>query len=282
MLRSPDYWEAAWHDGAVRQAQARLAGAAVVVLIGAALGAAAALPRGHSPPGGHRGGRTVAAPAGAAPAGTATASSSTAPRVAGPPPSLIAMLRSPEGWSRRPGGPVAGRLSGHNPFGQPQVLAVVGRPSPGGWVEVELPVRPNGSLGWIALHDVTLTETGYRVTVDLATRRVTVTDGTRVVLSTPAAVGTPSTPTPSGHTYLWELVRPGDPSGPYGPYIFGLAMFSDAYATFNGGDAQIGMHGQDEPGSIGRAASHGCIRLPNPVISRLAAMLPLGTPVTIR
>jgi lipoprotein-anchoring transpeptidase ErfK/SrfK len=95
------------------------------------------------------------------------------------------------------------------------------------------------------------------------------------------AVGQQSTPTPADSTYLWELVRPDDPQGAYGPYIFGLAEYSDAYSVFNGGDAQIGIHGQDEPWSIGQAASNGCIRLPNDVITELAGMLPLGTPVTI-
>jgi lipoprotein-anchoring transpeptidase ErfK/SrfK len=60
-----------------------------------------------------------------------------------------------------------------------------------------------------------------------------------------------------------------------------LALFSNAYSVFNGGDAQIGLHGQDEPWSIGHPVSHGCVRVANNVISKLAAMLPLGTPVTI-
>lgn len=158
---------------------------------------------------------------------------------------------------------------------------MVGQPDSSGWTQVELPIRPNGSVGWVPTAAVTLTATTYRVVVDRAADTVTVFDGADQVLQVPAAVGKPSTPTPPGNTYLWELIRPDNPNGAYGPYIFGLAMFSDAYSTFNGGDAQIGIHGQDEPWSVGHPVSHGCVRVDNPVITQLAGMLPLGTPVTI-
>ena len=80
---------------------------------------------------------------------------------------------------------------------------------------------------------------------------------------------------------MWELVQPGNPTGDYGPYIFGLAEFSDAYATFNGGDAQIAIHGTDQPWVVGGYASHGCVRLTNPEITKLATQVPAGTPVDI-
>jgi lipoprotein-anchoring transpeptidase ErfK/SrfK len=197
----------------------------------------------------------------------------------GPPLALIATLSGATAYTTAPGEAPSGSLAATNPFGQKQVLAVIDRVP--GWLEVELPVRPNGSEGWIPAATASLTETSYRVAINLESRVLTVSDAGRMVLSTPVAVGQPSTPTPAGHTYLWELIRPDNPYGAYGPYIFGLAWFSDAYSVFNGGDAQIGIHGQDEPWSIGQAASHGCVRLPNDVISRLASLLPLGTPVTI-
>ena len=199
-----------------------------------------------------------------------------------PAPTLIATLTRPADYRSAPGGPVAGHLPANNPFGTPEVLAVIGRAGADwSWLRVELPVRPNGSTGWIQASDATLTQTSYRVEVDVAARRLTVTKAGRVVLTTPVAVGRPTTPTPPDQTYLWELIQPDHPDGPYGPYIFGLAEFSDSYSVFNGGDAQIGIHGQDEPWSIGSAASHGCVRTPNDVITRLAGLLPLGTPVSI-
>lgn len=196
---------------------------------------------------------------------------------------MIATLSAPTPYSTAPGGPAVGTLPAANPFGAPEVLAVTGSrgEGPAAWLHVELPVRPNGSTGWIPAGHASLTQTWYRVVVSLAARTLTVTDAGRPVLTTPVAVGAVRTATPAGSTYLWELVRPDDPKGPYGPYIFGLAEYSDAYSVFNGGDAQIGIHGQDEPWSIGQAASNGCIRLPNDVIAQLAEMLPLGTPVEI-
>jgi lipoprotein-anchoring transpeptidase ErfK/SrfK len=198
-----------------------------------------------------------------------------------PPATLIATLKASTTYSGRPGGPVIGTLPAVNPFGSAEVLAVVGSPDAAGWVQVELPIRPNGSRGWIRTAGVVFSQTSYQVVVNVQADAVTVTDAGHLVLTTPAAVGKPSTPTPVGHTYLWELIRPDNPDGAYGPYIFGLALFSDTYAVFNGGDAQIGIHGQDEPSSVGHPESHGCVRLGNDVISRLAGMLPLGTPVTI-
>lgn len=200
-----------------------------------------------------------------------------------PPPSIIATLAAATPYSTVAGGPAVGTLPATNPFGQAEVLAVTGEEGdgPAAWLHVELPIRPNGSTGWIPVAAAKLTRTGYRVAVSLSARTLTVTEGGAPVLTTPVAVGKSSTPTPPDSTYLWELIRPPDPKGPYGPYIFGLAEYSDAYAVFNGGDAQIGIHGQDEPWSIGYAASNGCVRLPNDVITKLATMLPLGTPVQI-
>jgi lipoprotein-anchoring transpeptidase ErfK/SrfK len=176
---------------------------------------------------------------------------------------------------------VAGTLSAANPFGGPQTVAVVGAPDRGGWLHVELPVRPNGSTGWIPAASAHLTWTPYSIDVSLSARTLTVWRGSQVVLRSPVAVGAARTPTPPDHTYVWELVEPDNPAGSYGPYIFGLAEFSDAFTVFNGGDAQIGIHGSDEPWSIGQAASNGCVRLPNDVVSRMVGVLSLGTPVAI-
>jgi lipoprotein-anchoring transpeptidase ErfK/SrfK len=206
-----------------------------------------------------------------------------APNDAAPVPTTgwIATLHRPTGWSRRPGGPVAGTLTADNPYGTPMVLAVLGAPRRDGWAEVDLPQRPDGSTGWIRWTGVELHRTTYRVAVHLRTHRLVVFDNGRPVSSTPVAVGAAATPTPTGKTYLWELIRPEDPTGPYGPYILGLAMYSKALVTFGGGEAQIAIHGNDDPSSIGRDASNGCIRVPNRVVTDFTTRLPLGTPVAI-
>lgn len=265
----------AWHHGLVhRRGSIWLSCGLAVALAGAGAGGYA-LSSGGAP---HEGGKGRAVAA-VAPMPVVVVAKP-APKPSGPRPTLIATLAAPTAYSSVPGGAQVAVLPATNPFGTAEVLAVLGQ-ADAGWLHVELPVRPNGSAGWIRAAGVTLSETSYHVLVNREADSVTVTDAGRVVVSTPAAVGKPSTPTPSGPTYLWELVRPDDPDGAYGPYIFGLAMFSDAYSVFNGGDAQIGLHGQDEPSSVGHPVSHGCVRVGNNVISELAAMLPLGTPVTI-
>jgi lipoprotein-anchoring transpeptidase ErfK/SrfK len=98
----------------------------------------------------------------------------------------------------------------------------------------------------------------------------------------PVAVGKPSTPTPNGQFFAVELLDTGNPGGAYGPFAFTLSAYSNVYQTFGSGDGAVGMHGTNEYSSVGQSASHGCVRLHNDAIERLANLLPLGTPVFIR
>ncbi|MGF1600121.1 MAG: L,D-transpeptidase [Acidimicrobiales bacterium] len=175
---------------------------------------------------------------------------------------------------------VVARLAHPRPLGGPLVLVVVG-PLDGPWLEVELPIRPNGSTGWISVDDVTLSRNPYRIDIDVDTHRLLVTDDGRVVLETMVAIGTGATPTPLGSFYLTELVQPPDPTGPYGTYAYGLSGYSETLESFNGGDGVVGIHGTDEPGSLGTDVSHGCVRVANDTIEQMASFLPLGTRVVI-
>jgi lipoprotein-anchoring transpeptidase ErfK/SrfK len=148
------------------------------------------------------------------------------------------------------------------------------------WLKVQLPTRPNGSTGWVQAKDVQTRTNDMVVNVDLGAKTVTVQKGDQVVAQTPVAIGTDDTPTPKGTFYISDFVKT-DPKGDYGPFAFGLSGHSDKLTEFAGGDGQIGVHGTNDPSSIGKAASHGCVRLPNDVITKLATMVPLGTPVII-
>lgn len=149
------------------------------------------------------------------------------------------------------------------------------------WVHVYLPQRPNGSTGWIRASDTTLLRDAYRVTIDLASHRLVVERNARPVMEARIGVGTAVTPTPTGTYYLVELLKQPYASGPYGPYAFGTSAFSPTLTSFGGGPGQIGIHGTNDPAGIGSDVSHGCIRLTNADIVRLAHTLPLGTPVRI-
>jgi lipoprotein-anchoring transpeptidase ErfK/SrfK len=78
-----------------------------------------------------------------------------------------------------------------------------------------------------------------------------------------------------------QRLLPRDTSGPYGPAAIGVSAFSNVLTGWTQG-GPIAIHGTNEPSSIGRAASNGCIRAPNDVVRRLFGMALAGTPVIIR
>jgi lipoprotein-anchoring transpeptidase ErfK/SrfK len=149
------------------------------------------------------------------------------------------------------------------------------------WLEVYVPVRPNGTTGWVRPGAVRLTTDPFSVEVRLGAHRIVVREGDRVIDSEPVGVGRSVVPTPVGRYFIVELLKQPDPNGPYGPYAFGLSAFSDVYQSFGGGPGSIGLHGTNEPWLLGHDVSHGCVRMSNAGIRKLAGLLPLGTPVAI-
>lgn len=149
------------------------------------------------------------------------------------------------------------------------------------WVEVYLPMRPNGSSGWVKRTDVELLSNPYRIKADLGNFTLTVLNGGEVMKEIPIAVAAGNTPTPGGLYYITELVQTPDPGGVYGPYAYGLSGFSEVHQTFNGGPGQLGIHGTNQPQYIGQQVSNGCIRMANADITELSKILPLGVPVEV-
>jgi lipoprotein-anchoring transpeptidase ErfK/SrfK len=170
-------------------------------------------------------------------------------------------------------------LASPNPYGFRRIL-LVKRALPD-WLDVYLPQRPNGSTGWVRRADVLIVPDPYLLRIDLRRHRLTLLRRGVVVDRGRIGVGRAVTPTPSGVYFLTELFRLTDPGGPYGPYGFGLSAYSNVLHEFAGADGQIGIHGTNDPAGIGSDVSHGCIRVANSEITRLARLLPLGTPVHI-
>ena len=173
------------------------------------------------------------------------------------------------------------RLSKFDSTGTRRVL-LVRETRPPNWVHVYLPLRPNGSHGWIRARAVKLLWNTWRIEVRLRAHRIYVWRGKRLFLHAKVVVGKPSTPTPVGTYFIVNLLKPPDPTGDYGPYAYDLSAHSNVFKTFAGGDGHVAIHGTNAPWLLGQSVSHGCIRVSNAVIRRLAHVLPLGTPVLIR
>jgi lipoprotein-anchoring transpeptidase ErfK/SrfK len=162
----------------------------------------------------------------------------------------------------------------------PQVFLVQDRKPD--WVQVVLPVRPNGTTGWVRARDVRLTPNRFHIVVALGAHQITVYDGDNVLVQEPVATGTSDTPTPTGKYYLRVLLKAPNPNTVYGPYAYGLSAHSDVLTQFNGGDGEVGIHGNNDASVLGKSVTHGCVRMSNDGITRLAGILPLGTPVDIQ
>ena len=151
----------------------------------------------------------------------------------------------------------------------------------GDWTRVLLPVRPNGSTGWVHSSDLQVTPNLFHVRVELGAHTITVTQGFDVLYTGPVAIGAPDTPTPTGDYYVRVKIKAIDPTTAYGPYAWGLSSHSDVLESFNGGDGEIGIHGNNDASVLGQDVSHGCIRMDNAAITDLTTKIPLGTPVQV-
>jgi len=149
------------------------------------------------------------------------------------------------------------------------------------WALAELTVLPNGRTGWIPRRDLSVyhvVET--RLVVDRARLALTLYRAGRRVFHAAVGIGTRGAPTPRGTFYVRErLTRFGDPF--YGPIAFGTSARSPTLTDWPGGGI-VGIHGTNRPDLVPGRISHGCVRLRNSDIVRLARLLPLGTPVEIR
>ena len=152
------------------------------------------------------------------------------------------------------------------------------------WLRVLLPQRPNGTSAWIDSNLVRLTRTPWRIDVSLPARTVSLLRDGRIQDSWSAVIGKPSTPTPPGLYAIYERVRQPNPNDFLGTWALLLTAFSPVLQNFDGGPGQVAIHGRGGASlldPLGSARSHGCIRLDNSAVDRLAADVTEGTPVQI-
>ena len=195
---------------------------------------------------------------------------------------LVAMMTSETDVydNPTPGGELLVTLPETTILGTETVLVILEGPFDG-WAKVMLPMRPNGSEGWVQTDNARIYVVEGQVVVDLSERVLTYYLDGEEVLTTEIAVGTSRNPTPVGEYFVTDNVTLANPNSPWGPHALGLSARSETITEYNGGDGIIGIHGTNKPGSIGNAASLGCVRLPNDVITQLHEMIPIGTPVVI-
>jgi lipoprotein-anchoring transpeptidase ErfK/SrfK len=108
----------------------------------------------------------------------------------------------------------------------------------------------------------------YRIVIDRNTRMLHLLDQDAVVHSYPVAVGRIALQTPSGKYIIINKVP--YPGGPFGALWMGLSK------------PHYGIHGTNDPSSIGHMVSHGCIRMYNEDVLALSKLVSIGTSVTIR
>lgn len=147
------------------------------------------------------------------------------------------------------------------------------------WIQIRVPGRPNGRTGWVPRY--TLSEfyvVRHQLTIDRDAFRATLYKKGRRIWTARIGHGSPSTPTPTGRFIIRERLKAL--GGIYGPWAFGTSAYAPGLTDWPGGGV-IGIHGTNQPSLIPGRPSHGCIRVRNRKISRLARIMPVGTPLLI-
>jgi hypothetical protein len=179
--------------------------------------------------------------------------------------------------------PVVARLETRTPEDTTNIVLALGdRVDRTGrlWIEARLPVLPNGTKAWIprsALGGNHFVRT--RLVVDLHRFTATLFRDGRRIFRARVGVGKPNWPTPRGDFYIRNKLT-SFRSAVYGPLAFGTSARSSTLTDWPAGGF-IGIHGTNEPELLPGRVSHGCIRMRNADIVRLARLMPFGTPLTI-
>jgi hypothetical protein len=168
-----------------------------------------------------------------------------------------------------------------NPMGQlaPLLIDAATRRNGVEWLEVLLPLRPNGTSAWVKADDAEIRKREERIEVDLSRRVLRHYVGDDLANSFRVGVGSEQYPTGVGRFYIWVKVPYENPNNPYGIMALGLSGFSPVLSDWPG-QGRMAVHGTPYASNRGQAVSHGCVRIYNDDMQALLD-LPLGTPVEI-
>jgi lipoprotein-anchoring transpeptidase ErfK/SrfK len=148
-----------------------------------------------------------------------------------------------------------------------------GRP----WLKIEVPMRPNGQLGWVPATTVDVHPVTLRIVVHRSGRRLELFRGDDLLYRTTVAVGRPGMETPVGRFYVQAAFRPAD------SFLGSFAFETSAYSKLTDwpGGGVVGIHGTNLPSLLGQAVSHGCVRMSNTAALVLKRYVRPGTPIAI-
>jgi lipoprotein-anchoring transpeptidase ErfK/SrfK len=209
-------------------------------------------------------------------------SSASAGRVSRPAPGrLTVQVTRPVRLRATPGGAVVGGVLPKTEFRSDTVLPVVAQRD--GWLGVISKELPNGRIGWIAANTgLVAFRTRWSVVASLSRREVVVRRSGRVMQRFRVAIGSASTPTPTGRFAVTDKLLTDNPASVYGCCILALSAHQPHTPQGWGGGDRVAIHATNLPETIGTAASLGCLRAPAEEARRLVRTVPLGTIVTIR
>jgi lipoprotein-anchoring transpeptidase ErfK/SrfK len=147
------------------------------------------------------------------------------------------------------------------------------------WYRVSIPMRPNGTYGWIPSRTVSLAPTHSQIVVNLDSRTIDVYRFGKHRWHGLVAIGAPGRETPLGHYYVAARFVPY-----HDPFLGVFALETSAYSKLTEwpGGGVVGIHGTDLPQLLGKAVSHGCVRVSNTTARQLRRLAPLGTPIWIK
>jgi hypothetical protein len=234
-------------------------------------------------------------PASGTPAGTTTAPPSEAQTPARPsvrrlsderrlsrwahPARLSDIYRRASGKSRK-----VGRLRFFNEDGFPEVYLLLQErvdDQDREWVQIRIPKRPNGKVGWVprdALGPYNVNR--LQLVINRRTLRATLFKRGRTIWSARVGVGAPGTITPAGRYYVRSKFRFKN-TPVYGTRAIGTSAYAPTLTDWPNGGV-VGIHGTNQPELIPGRPSHGCVRVRNPQIAKLWSRIQLGTPIWIR
>jgi lipoprotein-anchoring transpeptidase ErfK/SrfK len=170
--------------------------------------------------------------------------------------------------------------TGSKYYGFPIVAWVEEVSDNGRWGRVELPYTWPRREGWIRLTGLRRETTRVRVEVDLSAHLVTVRKFGKVLFRAPGATGASSSPTPVGEYFVTDRV-PFSAGGYLGSFAFGISGIQPRLPAGWSGGNQLAIHGTNNPSSIGRSVSAGCVRVSETTLDRLIPLLVYGTPVIV-